>query len=328
MQEKVQKHTLYNTEIFGSLEEVGLYLGDRESVVTVGFFDGVHLGHQDLIASLKKTAKERGLASVLVTFTQHPLTVVGNPSIPAPKLLCSPRQKLRFLAETGVDVIVMIDFTMELAKLTGKEFSSLLKRACNASAIVMGYDNNLGSKRFKTKQETEDYIATWEIPVVRHRVLYKDHIEISSSVIRTAVRAGDFEIAESLLGRPYIILGRVGHGDKIGRTISYPTANITVNTDIYQVPASGIFVAEVLHRGQRYGAMAYYGVRPTVTDINEIRLEAYLFDFSGDLYGEEVEVAFLHYLREDMKFKTLSELAEQLRKDEQASRKYLKNRSL
>lgn len=314
-----------NTIIAQSIEELSQCLKGAKSVATVGFFDGVHLGHQDLLQRVRTEAGKMGAKSVVITFAEHPLTVVGGASRKKPLLLCDRRDKEMLLSQQGMDFILMLHFTPELAAITGKDFAQTLHDKCNTTALVMGYDNHFGSKRFSTQEETQAYIDSWAIPVIRHEALYKDDIKVSSSVIRSAVQSGDFAKAWSLLGRPYSVKGIVQHGSKIGRSLEYPTANIEIDPEHELVPAQGIFVSEVIVEGTRYGGMSYYGQRPTLGHDEKARMEVFLFDFSGDLYGKEVEILFYHYLRADIKFYSLDALAEQLRKDEIDSRAFLKN---
>ncbi|MDO4790523.1 MAG: riboflavin biosynthesis protein RibF [Porphyromonas sp.] len=312
-----------NTIITYSIEELSKCLNGAKSVATVGFFDGVHLGHQDLLQRLCSEARKIEAKSIIITFPEHPLTVVGGPSRKTPLLLCDKEDKEQLLARQGADFILMLTFTPELAATTGKDFAQMLHDELNTVALVMGYDNHFGSKRFKTEEETQAYVESWAIPVFRHSALYKDDIKVSSSVIRSAIKDGEFSKAWRLLGRPYSIKGTVLHGSKIGRRIKYPTANIEVDAEHQLVPAQGIFVSEVIVGDKRYGGMSYYGQRPTLGHDEKARMEVFLFDFSGDLYGKEVEILFYHYLRADIKFYSLDALAEQLKKDETDSRAFL-----
>ena len=300
----------------------------RPLVVTVGFFDGVHLGHRKLIDELKQIANQIKGDSLVITFDEHP-TKVLHPDRPAPLVLSSARNKLRLLAYAGVEKVLMLHFTPELAATEARDFLSPLLERGELKAIVMGYDNAFGHRRSDMSiSDYDDYITSWGVDLYRVSPYWVGREIVSSSAIRHHISDCNFPAAERLLGRPYSFLGTVGHGMQVGRTINYPTANISpLEPDIY-LPAIGVYIAEVRLDEAVYPAMAYYGRRPTLAKGEPARLEAYLLDYRGDLYGREVEVGFKAFLRGDKRFDTLDDLADQIHKDERMTRDYFSQYSL
>lgn len=206
--------SLDTEKIYFNIPSLEAALQGKKTVATVGFFDGVHRGHQELLQRLSMEAQKREALSLVVTFAEHPLRVLRKDPKQWPRRLCTPERKRELLLLQGVDILLELDFTPELAALSGKAFARMLKEHCGCQALIMGYDNKLGSKRFQSSEETEAYIRSWAIPVLRHHVLVEGDCIISSSVIRAAVGAANFSLATRLLGRPFSIESIVEHGQK------------------------------------------------------------------------------------------------------------------
>ncbi|MFL2985899.1 MAG: bifunctional riboflavin kinase/FAD synthetase [Candidatus Poriferisodalaceae bacterium] len=291
---------------------------EQGSVVTVGEYDGVHRGHRTIISEMHRLAAERGCATAVVTFDRHPATVVRPES--APLLLCDLDHKLELLAETGVDYTLVVEFTPEQAQVPAEIFARQVLVDClQARAVVVGADFHFGKGRRGNVQtlgavgEEFDYQVIG-LPLVKH--LTGEGEVISSTSIRTALSDGDVEKAHRLLGRPFEVRGVVTPGDRRGRTIGFPTANIPTTGDL-QVPSDGVYAAWYIRDdGAQYPAAVNIGKRPTFyEDADRSLVEAHLIGFRGDLYGETAKVRFVRRLRGERKFDGVESLKEQLVKD-------------
>ena len=288
------------------------------TVVTVGTFDGVHLGHRAVLDEIARRARQSGRRSVLVTFEPHPLEVV-NPSA-APPLLTTADEKRRILAETPVDDVAFVPFTPELRNLAPEAFvRQVLEARFHVAELVIGHDHGFGRGRtgdveFLRQLGSQDGFA---VDVVS-AVLLPDGRAISSTMIRRAVAGGDLALAERALGRPYSVLGTVVHGAGRGRTIGIPTMNLAAPSARKLLPPDGVYAVRVLRDGKTLGGMANLGPRPTFGE-QARSLEAHLFDFDGDLYGFEVTVEFVSRLRDVVRFESVDALKAQLEQDRQSA---------
>ena len=291
---------------------------EQGSVVTVGEYDGVHRGHRTIVSEMHRLAAERGCATAVVTFDRHPATIVRPES--APLLLCDLDHKLELLAETGVDYTLVVEFTPEQAEVPAEVFARQVLVDClQARAVVVGADFHFGKGR---RGNVETLGAVGEefgyevlgLPLVKH--LTGEGEVISSTSIRAALSDGDVEKAHRLLGRPFEVRGVVTPGDRRGRTIGFPTANIPTTSDL-QVPADGVYAAWYIREdGKEYPAAVNIGKRPTFyDDADKSLIEAHLIGFRGDLYGESAKVRFVRRLRGERKFEGIEPLKELLAKD-------------
>jgi riboflavin kinase/FMN adenylyltransferase len=301
----------------------GLPANVEGTIVTVGTFDGVHLGHQDVIRRLVDRAAESGLHSVLVTFDPHPLEVV-NPAI-APRLLTPTRERLEVLAETGLDYVAVIPFTRALAALEAEEFvDQVLRDRFRMHELLIGHDHGMGRGR------TGDVAVLqrlgeergFRVDVVAPVVAEHGDSPVSSSAIRRAVSEGDLVAARESLGRPYSVAGTVVHGDHRGRTIGFPTLNVALESERKLLPPNGVYAVIVQTPTGVHPGMVNLGPRPTVGDAR-VSLEAHLFDVDGDWYGSHVRVDFVQRLRDVRRFGSLDELIAQLHHDATAARNAL-----
>jgi riboflavin kinase/FMN adenylyltransferase len=295
------------------------------TVVTVGSFDGVHLGHRAVLEEIARRASAAGLTSMLVTFEPHPLEVI-NPRA-APQLLTLPDEKAQALAQSPVDSVVFLPFTEELRRLSPERFvEEILERRFNVGELVIGYDHGFGSGRsgdvgLLREIGRRDGFAVDVVAAVE----LTDGRPISSSLIRRAVAGGDLETAERALGRPYSVSGVVARGVGRGRTIGIPTINLAAISGRKLLPPDGVYAATVSTRRGRYGAMANLGGRPTFGDDARI-LEAHLFEFDAELYGQPVQLDFIERLRDVVRFATPEELVAQLGRDRAAALAALRKR--
>jgi riboflavin kinase / FMN adenylyltransferase len=292
------------------------------AVVTSGTFDGVHVGHQKILARLKETATACSGETVVITFWPHPRLVL-HPEDNTLKLLNTFEEKAALLKEHGIQHLIRIPFTKEFSQLTSDEFiSKILVNTIGTKKLVIGYDHHFGKNREgsfeQLKQNGPKYgFEVEEIP--RQDV---DHIAVSSTKIRTSLESGNIETANHLLGKPYSITGRVVSGDKLGRLLGFPTANIDIDTKFKLIPSDGIYAVTVMHEHQHYNGMLYIGNRPTIQG-SKRNIEVNIFAFNEDIYGESLTIHFHKLLRHDMKFHDLEELKKQLAEDKAAAIKFL-----
>lgn len=284
------------------------------SVITVGTFDGVHLGHRAVVGKVVEDARRRGARPLVITFEPHPLAVVAPQRMPG--LLESAAARCRRIESMGA-VAVLLEFNEELRRKTAAEWMEILRRDYGAVEVVAGYDNTFGCDGLK--MGINDYrslgkrlgIEVEEAPVVEG---------ISSSAIREALGSGDVERASEMLGYPYRISGRVTHGKGLGRRLGFPTANVIPDSRLL-LPANGVYAADAeLPSGEVRRAVVNVGRAPTVGDAFPVTVEAYITDFDGNLYDREITLDFLHRLRDERKFPSVEELTEQIRADVEGAR--------
>ena len=292
--------------------------GDERSVITIGMYDGVHLGHRTVIEQVKRRARELGTRSAVVTFDRHPMSIVRPES--APKLLTNLEQRLELLAGTGVDATVVVSFNDQQSQETAVGFvERVIVGALRTKAVIVGSDFHFGHMRqgnvtlLREMGERHDFTAEPMRLVPR-----ADGVDepVSSTAIRRALAGGEIDTATRMLGRPHEIRGTVIDGDKRGRTIGFPTANVAV-PDGMCIPADGVYAA-VYRRpdGSEHACAVNIGRRPTFyNDAQHSLIEAHLFDFSGDIYGEVAAVEFLAFLRSEKRFAGIDELKTQLVSD-------------
>lgn len=279
-------------------------------IAAVGMFDGVHNGHKYLFQQLKAEAHARGLGCLAVSFPNHPLQIL-NPAI-APELITpSPREKKLLIEAQGVDCR-MLPFTPELSRLTAREFMAFLKEKEGVEAILLGFNHRFGSDRLKSHDDYRREGRAVGIEILSGLpLLLPDGSEVSSSAVRKAVDAKYFNLAEELLGRPWEFAGRVVHGDAIGRTLGFPTANIDVDPN-QVLPPQGVYAAEIFtEHGLSFPAAVNIGFRPTLgLDKNEKkpRVEAFIIGWKGDLYNQRLRVVIRQFIRAEQKFESLAQL--------------------
>jgi riboflavin kinase/FMN adenylyltransferase len=289
------------------------------AVITVGTFDGVHRGHRLVLQRLAERGRARGLESLLVTFTPHPLDVVRPES--APPHLTTAYEQERALRQCGIDRVEVLPFTPELAKFDAPRFvDEILRARFGMAELLVGYDHGFGRDRsgradvLRALGEERGFAVT-VVPPVQGR----DGTPLSSTRIRQSVAAGDLAGAADGLGRPYSVISRVVPGDGRGRTLGFRTLNLDPVERRKLLPPEGVYAVTARIGGARYSAMMNLGPRPTFGDPT-VQLEAHLFDAEGDWYGEEVELGFIRRLRETRKFDGREALMAQLRQDEEMAR--------
>jgi riboflavin kinase / FMN adenylyltransferase len=283
------------------------------SVVTVGSFDGVHLGHQSVLREIGERARAAGRASVLVTFDPHPLEVV-NPGA-APPLLTTGPERLEILALSPLDYVVLLRFDRHLAELSPEQFvRQILVDRCAVRELVIGHDHGFGRGRSGDVETLRRLGAGLGFGVDVVEAVDLSGQLVSSSRIRRAVAGGDLHTAGAMLGRPYGVVGRVGQGDRRGRELGVPTINLSELSPRKLLPPDGIYAVIVEWREGRAGGMMHQGPRPTFHDGRRV-LEAHLFGFEGDLYGEWVRIEWVERLRDVERFESVVQLQAQMEED-------------
>ncbi len=297
------------------------------TVVTVGTFDGVHAGHKVLINTVVKTAKEQDARSVIVTFDPHPREII-NPGKSGIKLLSSLEERSELLSDLGVDVMVVIPFDRDFSLLSSEQFvREIVWEKIGVSHFVIGYDHHFGRDRegtIDTVQMLGSELGFTSHVVSRQEVGSKT---VSSTAVRKAIQdVGDMKQAAKFLERYYILNGTIVHGDKRGKTIGYPTANIQVKNSRKIIPKRGVYAVWVRVESEYFAGMMNIGIRPTFEGDTET-MEVNLFNFDRDIYGKNIQVQFVERLRDEMSFDGLESLRKQLYADKDHAQNVLKNSS-
>jgi riboflavin kinase/FMN adenylyltransferase len=277
------------------------------AVVTSGTFDGVHVGHQKIISRVLEIAQKSHGETVVITFWPHPRLVL-QPHDTSLKLLSTFEEKAELLKAHGIEHLIRIPFTKEFSQLSSAEFiQKVLVDTIGTKKLVIGYDHRFGRNREGSFEELRLNASHYGFDVEEIPRQDIDNIGVSSTKIRKAIEVGDMENATLLLGQPYSISGRVVKGDQLGRTLGYPTANIELDSPNKLIPVDGIYAVSIQYGHQRYKGMLYIGNRPTIDGLKK-SIEANIFDFNQDIYGDRITVHLHQKIRDDQKFDSLEQL--------------------
>lgn len=293
----------------------------RKAVITIGTFDGVHTGHRQIIAQLKEEAHRIGGETVIITFYPHPRKIVGKGD--DIQLLNTQEEKITLLRHHGIDHLIVIPFTKEFAEQPAEKYiSDFLVDKIHPHTIIIGYDHRFGKNRQGDYRMLEAFapVYGYEVKEISEKVLHE--IAVSSTRIRKALLGGETDIANELLGYTYYFEGIVVDGNKLGRTLGYPTANIQPGSTEKLIPGNGIYAVEVELNEERFKGMMSIGVRPTIGESPRV-IEVNIFDFDRNIYGESIRVYVKHFLRHEEKYDNLEALKDQLAKDKVESLKKL-----
>jgi riboflavin kinase/FMN adenylyltransferase len=305
-------------KIYRSIDEFG---SAKNAVVTTGTFDGVHLGHQQIIKRLKETAEKLDGETVLLTFFPHPRMVLFPDY--KPLLLNTLEEKIGLLEKAGVDHLIIHPFNREFSMLSSKEFiSQILVGALHTKMLVIGYDHHFGKNREGSFDHLKEFGPIYGFDVEEIPAQEVKHTEVSSTKIRQALSAGDVETANSFLGYSYMLSGTVVKGRMLGRSIDFPTANLHVNDPFKLIPADGVYAVMVKREKETLKGMLNIGMRPTV-DGKARTIEVNILDLNADLYGETLTLEFVKRLRNEIKFDGIESLKQQLIKDREQTRQIL-----
>ncbi|WP_130736325.1 bifunctional riboflavin kinase/FAD synthetase [Flavobacterium sp. J27] len=308
--------------IFNSISS---FSTEKKTIVTIGTFDGVHIGHKKVLKKMQDLAKHKNAASTILTFFPHPRMVLQQDlNI---KLLNTIEEKKELISEFDIDNLIIHPFDLEFSRLTAEDFvKNILIDQLNICAIIIGYDHRFGRNRTATITDLINFGIKYNFDVKQITAKEIDEITISSTKIRNALLEGDIQTANEFLGYTYSLIGVVVEGKKIGRTINFPTANIKINEDYKLIPQNGVYIVSVeIEQTQHFGMMNI-GNNPTVSD-NKQSIEVHLFDFNQNIYNKTIKVNFLERIRDEKKYASLEELKEQLQKDKSFSLSRIKKYS-
>ncbi len=307
-------------QIFHSWDEAQQANTMHGGAITVGNFDGVHMGHEQVLAETRGHAEAVNGPTIVVTFEPHPRAVLYPEE--APRRLCHLEERLKYLEDAGVDAVLLLNFTRELASWPADRFSRALHNTFRFNHIHVGYDFAFGHDREGHVHDLRQLGNQLNFTVTEAAAFEMLGAVVSSSRIRSAIEAADFELAATLLGRPYTLAGEVLHGDKRGRQMNFPTANIDV-ADLAHPPV-GIYAVHASTAEKSWQGAAYLGYRPTFQG-RTLLLETHLFDDAPDIYGEYLKISFVKRIREDRTFTGHEDLAQQIAKDCKQAKIILRN---
>jgi riboflavin kinase/FMN adenylyltransferase len=299
------------------------YASKNKAFVTIGTFDGVHIGHQKVLSNLIQSAKKNNATSVLLTFFPHPRMVLQkNTDI---KLINTIDERIKLLEKTGLDVLVIHKFTEDFAEQTALDFvKNVLVNSLKISNLIIGYDHRFGKDREGDFEQLTAYGKTFGFEVNKISQQEIDHIAISSTKIRKAIELGNIEEANRYLGYAFMLTGEIVKGKHLGKKIGFPTANLHIKETYKLLPKTGSYIVKSELENETVYGMMNIGFRPTVKGKNQT-IEIHFFDFNKDLYGKKVQVDVLEFLREEQKFDSVEDLKNQLQKDKERSLKIIKN---
>ncbi len=294
-----------------------------KSVVTIGTFDGVHIGHKYVLSKVTEFAQKNDYKSTILTFFPHPRMVLQQDS--SIKLLNTIQEKVMLLSELGIDNLIVHPFDMEFSRLSAEDFiKEVLIEKLNVGIIIIGHDHRFGRNRTATINDLIEYGKEYGFEVQEISAKEINDIAISSTKIRTALLDGNIHTANNYLGYNYFITGKVVHGKKIGRTINFPTANIEVSEDYKLIPKNGVYIVSSEINSIPYFGMMNIGTNPTLEGLNQT-IEVHFFDFKKDLYNKDLKIEIHSRIRDEEKYNSIEELKSQLKKDESYSREFIKN---
>lgn len=293
------------------------------AIVTIGTFDGVHLGHQAILKDMVKTAKDIGGETVVITFYPHPRQVL-NINAANLRFITTQEEKLQLLEKSGVDNVIVVNFTKEFSRVSSEDFiRDYIIEHINPVKLVIGYDHHFGNNRMGDFNLLSEMQNKYNFQVQRIEAHDVENIAVSSTKIRHSLQQGDIERANALLGYQFSYIGKVVSGNKIGREIGYRTANIEVEREFRLIETSGVYATYVDYEGKEYKSMTYIGKKPTVNNDETENIEVHLFDFDGDIYDKEIKVRFVKRVRGEQKFESLDALKKQIQIDEKNIREIL-----
>jgi len=294
----------------------------KNAVVTVGTFDGVHLGHQAIFNIMKKEANAIGGETVVITFYPHPRIVLGLDSEHL-KFINTQEKKINRLEEAGIDHLIIVSFNKAFAGISSEAFiNDLVVEKINPKIVVTGFDHHFGKGRGGSFDMLSKIGKEKGFKVIKVEAQYVNDVPVSSTKIRKLLNNGAVLAANNFLGYEYSITGKVVKGKSIGRDIGFPTANIEVADEYKLIAAVGVYACRVTYMGKLYKGMCNIGYRPTVND-GDLTIEVHIFDFDQQIYGEEITIIFVDRLRDERKFDSLTELSQQLIRDKAATQKIL-----
>ena len=286
----------------------------KSSVITIGTFDGVHVGHQQIIHRLVDTARKNDLQALVLTFFPHPRMVIQNDA--NIKLINTIDEKAKQLEQLGVDHLVVKEFTKSFSRLTALEYvRDILVNKLKVKHIIVGYDHHFGRNRTANINELKEFGAFYDFEVTEIEPQEVDDVAVSSTKIRSAILKGNIPAANKFLGYNFMLTGTVIKGKGLGKTLDFPTANIQIEAAYKLIPKHGVYVVKSQIKGVEVFGMMNIGKNPTVSEGNQTKIEVHFFDFSANLYGAVLKIELLYHLRSEIKFPNIEALKLQLEKD-------------
>lgn len=316
----MQNYKIKPLNLFHSIDT---YYSTKKTIATIGTFDGVHIGHQQILNKLILSAKNEGCESLILTFFPHPKMVLQNHS--DIKLLNTIDERIELLSNTDLDHLIIHPFNNEFAMLSAEDFvKNILVDKLNIHKIIIGYDHHFGRNRTANINDLIVFGKKYNFEVEQISVQEIQKVSVSSTKIRTAIENGNIELANEYLGYSYFFEGIVQKGKQIGRTIGFPTANIKVKENYKLIPKNGVYIIKSFINNLTVFGMMNIGTNPTVNGNNQ-SIEVHFIDFDGDLYNQNIRITVLKHLREEQKFDSIELLKNQLEKDKQTTLSFFKN---
>jgi riboflavin kinase / FMN adenylyltransferase len=294
---------------------------DNKIIATIGSFDGVHKGHREILNQVIAEARKSNGSALLITFWPHPKLVL-YPDDNNLRLINTMDEKQELLENAGIDILLKIPFSKEFAALSKHEFINILVQKIGINKLIIGYDHRFGRNREGSYKDLVKAASDYDFEVKEIPGQMVKNVTVSSTSIREALYAGNIKLANSYLGYPFFITGKVVEGSKMGRQLTFPTANLHIPEKYKLIPAHGVYAAYAGYEGKLYPAMANIGVRPTF-DEKTTTIETHLFDFNGDMYGKQVRLFLMDKMRPEMRFSGSEELQKQLNRDRELAQKIL-----
>ncbi|KGL62385.1 bifunctional riboflavin kinase/FAD synthetase [Polaribacter sp. Hel1_85] len=306
-----------------TIQNISNFSTTEKTYVTIGTFDGVHFGHQKIIEKLVLEAKKANKKSVLLTFFPHPRMVLQKDN--SLELINTIEERAELLKKTGLDYLIIHPFSKEFSRMTALEFvRDILVNQLNISKLIIGYDHHFGKNREGNIVQLTEYSHLYDFTVEEIPAQDIDDVSVSSTKIRRALSEGNLKTANNYLGYNFMLTGNVVNGKQLGGKIGYPTANIDIKESYKLIPKTGVYVVKSIINTTEVFGMMNIGNRPTV-DGSYQTIEVHFFDFNQDLYNQNLTIELLYFLRDEEKFSAIEALIEQLKKDEQTARNYIKN---
>jgi len=298
-------------KIYRSIED---YDEDKRSVVTIGTFDGIHLGHQEILSRLIKSSKNKDLNSVVLTFFPHPRIILNKYN--EVKMIDTLDEKIIHLNEIGIDSLIIHPFDRNFSLLSANQFiKDFLVDKLKIKHIIIGYDHRFGKGREASVTDLKNYANDYDFTVEEIKAQEIEKITVSSTKIRNSINQGDIKTTEKYLGRYFNLTGKVVKGDGLGKKINYPTANIFIKETYKIIPKDGVYLVETIIEDKLFNGMMNIGHRPTIGTKNK-SIEVHLFNFNEDIYGQVISIKMISKIRDEKKFSSIQALKEQLVKDE------------
>tara|TARA_X000001036_G_scaffold287182_1_gene266777 strand:+ start:281 stop:1207 length:927 start_codon:yes stop_codon:yes gene_type:complete len=297
-------------KIFNNINEFNC---KKSTIITIGTFDGVHLGHQKILKKLNVEAENNGLESCVLTFFPHPRTVLNPDS--SLKLINTIEERISLFKKSKIDNLIVHPFTKEFSELDSEDYvKNILVDQLKAKIVLIGYDHKFGKNRTADINNLKEYGIKYNFEVIEIKAEEINDIAISSTKIRNSIEEGDIQLANSYLGYEFSFFGKVVKGNSIGKTLGFPTANIKIGTDLKLIPKNGVYLISTIINQKIIFGMMNIGIKPT-TNENTKSIEVNLFDFNQDLYDTNITIYIKQFLREEIKFDSLNELKLQIEKD-------------